>query len=74
MNTNAFCWRAQLTARGDEEVQGTLGPGNTWFSNPLGGDKVGMLTHIYPHNPPRNIEVTLCNHHSDSPFCVWPDV
>ena len=27
---------------------------------PLWGDKVSMLTHIYPHKPWRNIEVTIC--------------
>ena len=27
---------------------------------PLRGDKVSMLTHIYPHKPWRNIEVTIC--------------
>ena len=26
----------------------------------LRGDKVSMLTHIYPHKPWRNIEVTIC--------------
>ena len=26
----------------------------------LWGDKVRMLTHIYPHKPWRNIEVTIC--------------
>ena len=30
------------------------------ISAPLWGDKVSMLTHIYPHKPWRNIEVTLC--------------
>ena len=25
METNAYCWREQLTARGDEEDQGTSG-------------------------------------------------
>ena len=28
---------------------------------PLWVDKVSMLTHIYPHKPWRNIEVTICN-------------
>ena len=40
----------------------------------LGGDKVSMLTHIYPHKPQGNIEVTICNHQADSPLFVWPDV
>ena len=44
----------------------------TLFS--LRGDKVSMLTHIYPHKPLRKIEVTICNHQADSPLCVWPDV
>ena len=26
----------------------------------LWGDKVSMLTHIYPHKPQRKIEVTIC--------------
>ena len=30
------------------------------FGEPLWGDKVSMLTHIYPHKPWRNIEVTIC--------------
>ena len=29
-------------------------------TSPLRGDKVSMLTHIYPHKPWRNIEVTIC--------------
>ena len=35
-------------------------------------DKVSMLTHTYPHKPPRKSEVTLCNHQADSPLydCV----
>ena len=37
------------------------------------GDKVGMLTHTYEHKTPRNIEVTIYNHQSDSPLYVWPD-
>ena len=41
---------------------------------PLGGDKVSMLTHTYPHKPPRKITVTICNHQADSPLHVWPDV
>ena len=41
---------------------------------PLWGDKVSMLTHIYPHKPWRNIEVTMQNHQADSPLYVWPDV
>ena len=28
MNTNAYCYRVQLTARGDEEDQGPLGSAN----------------------------------------------
>ena len=43
-------------------------------SDPLWGDKVSMLTHIYPHKPWRNIEVTMQNHQADSPLYVWPDV
>ena len=40
----------------------------------LGGDKVSMLTHNYPHKPLRKIEVTICKHQADSPFYVWPVV
>ena len=40
----------------------------------LRGDKVSMLTHIYPHKPLRKIEVTICNHQADSPLYVWPNV
>ena len=40
----------------------------------LWGDKVSMLTHIYPHKPRRKIEVTTQNHQADSPLCVWPSV
>ena len=39
----------------------------------LGGDKENMLTHTYL-KPIRKIKVTICNHQSDSPFYVWPDV
>ena len=38
------------------------------------GDKVSMLTHIYPYKPLRKIEVTICNHQADSPFYVWANV
>ena len=31
-------------------------------------DKVSMLTHIYPHKPLGEIEVTICNHQADSPL------
>ena len=31
-----------------------------YIASPLQGDKVSMLTHIYPHKPWRNIEVTIC--------------
>ena len=34
----------------------------------LGGDKVSMLTHTYPHKPLRKIEVTIRNHQVDSPL------
>ena len=40
----------------------------------LGGDKVSMLTHTYPHKPLRKNKVTICNHQADSPLYVWPDV
>ena len=30
------------------------------FVSTLPGDKVSMLTHIYPHKPLREIEVTIC--------------
>ena len=40
----------------------------------LWGDKVSMLTHIYPHKPWRDIEVTICKHQADSPHYVWLDV
>ena len=41
---------------------------------PLGGDKVSILTHPYPHKPLRKIEMTICNQQADSPRYVWPDV
>ena len=37
-------------------------------------DKVSMLTHTYPHNPMREIKVTICDHQADSPLYVWPHV
>ena len=40
----------------------------------LGGDKGSMLTHIYPHKPPKKNKVIICNHQADSPLYVWPDV
>ena len=40
----------------------------------LGGDKVSMLTHTYPHKPLRMIKVTICNHQADSPLYVKPNV
>ena len=40
----------------------------------LGGDKVSMLTHTYPHKPLMKIKVTICNHQAGSPLYVWPDV
>ena len=43
-------------------------------TTPLGGDKVSMLTHTYPHKPLRKIKVTMCNHQADSPLYVLPDV
>ena len=44
------------------------------FNGTLGGDNMNMLTHTYPHNHLREIELTLCNHHAGSPHYVWPDV
>ena len=41
---------------------------------PLQGDKVSMLTHIYPHKPWRNIEVTICKITRLTAHFVWPDV
>ena len=40
----------------------------------LGGDKVSMLKHTYPHKPLGKIIVTICNHQADSPLYVSPDV
>ena len=33
---------------------------------PLGGDKVSLLTHTYPHKTLRKIKVATCNHQADS--------
>ena len=49
-------------------------PDSPLLSNPLGDDKVSMLTHTYAHKPPMKIKVTICNHQADSPLHVWPDV
>ena len=38
------------------------------------GDKVSILTHIYPHKPLRKIEVTICNHQAYSLLSVWSNV
>ena len=40
----------------------------------LGGDKVSMLIHTYPHKPLQKVKVTICNHQADSPLYVWPNV
>ena len=40
---------------------------------PLGGDKVSMLTHTYPHKPLRKIAMSICNHQADSQLYVWLD-
>ena len=41
----------------------------------LARTKALNLTHTYPHNPLRKIEVTMCNHQQAySPLYVWPDV
>ena len=40
----------------------------------LGGKKVSMLAHTYPHKPLRKMKVTMCNHQADSPLYVWPDI
>ena len=42
---------------------------------PLGGDKVNMLTHTYPHEALK-IKVTTCNHQADIPLyaTVWSDL
>ena len=46
------------------------------LDGPLRGDKVSVLTHIYPHKPLRKIKVTTCNHQADSPLyvCVMSDL
>ena len=41
---------------------------------PLWGDKVNILSHIYPHKPLREIEVIICNQQADSPLYVWPNI
>ena len=51
-----------------------LRPGVIKQPQPLGGDKVSMLTYTYPHKPLRKIKVTICNRQADSPLYVWPDV
>ena len=33
-----------------------------------------MLTHTYPHKPPRKIKVAIWNHQVDSPCYLWLDV
>ena len=48
--------------------------GKVNLSFPLRGDKVSMLTHIYPHKPWRNIEVTICKITRLTAHFVWPDV
>ena len=37
-------------------------------------DKVIRLTHIYPHKSIQKINVTICNHHVDSPVYLWPAI
>ena len=37
-------------------------------------DKVSMLTHIYPHEPRRKIEVTICKITRLTAQFLWPDV
>ena len=41
---------------------------------PSWGDIASVLTHTYPHKPPRKTKVTICNHQADSPLYVWPNV
>ena len=41
--------------------------------SPLGGDKVSMSIHTYPHKPLRNIKGAICNHQDDCPFYLQPD-
>ena len=40
----------------------------------LRGDKVSMLSHMYPHKPLRKIELIIRKHHAGSPLYVWPIV
>ena len=40
----------------------------------LRSDKGSMLTHTYPHKPPRKIYMAICNHQADDQLYVWPDV
>ena len=42
--------------------------------NPLGGNKVSMLTLTYQHKPLRENKVTMCKHQHDSPPYVRPYV
>ena len=44
------------------------------FQTTLGGDKVSMLSHMYPHKPLGKIKATICNHQADRQPFVWPDV
>ena len=39
----------------------------------LGGDKVSVLIHTYPHKPLTKIKVTICNHQADSQLYVRPN-
>ena len=41
------------------------------YTGTLVGDTVSMLTHAYPHKPPRKIKVTMCNHQAENPLYVW---
>ena len=40
----------------------------------LGGNKVSMLTHTYPHKSLRKIKVTICNHQADNSLYVRPNI
>ena len=40
----------------------------------LGGDKVSILTHVYPHKLLREFKVAIRNHKSDSPLYVTSDL
>ena len=57
---NNFAYEAEAAKKAVNQKETLKSYNKLPVWKPLWGDKVSMLTHIYPHKPRRKIEMTIC--------------